>query len=92
MHTDCHLDWNSNQPISAPQKTVNYALIYRAENVCSTPEVKAKEMDYPCIIHKNDLPDWRIIELEVKPLTPIINQDTGLRVKKNVFIFIPYIP
>ena len=49
-----------------------------------------REMDY---IHrgllKNNYSDWMIKETEKKPTTPIRNQDTGLEVKKNVFISVP---
>ena len=44
-YTDCYLDWNLNRPISA-KKLVVSALICRARNLCSPPEILAKEMDY----------------------------------------------
>ena len=33
-----------------------------------------------------------IKDSEKKPETPIINTDTGLEVKNNVFISVPYVP
>ena len=41
---------------------------------------------------KNNYPDGMIRESEKKPATPILNTDTGLEVKKNIFISIPYVP
>ena len=43
-HTDRYLDYNSNHPISA-KLSVSHALIYKAKQVCSTPEFHVKEMD-----------------------------------------------
>ena len=34
------------------------------------------------VLLKNNYPDWMIKESKKKPATPIINQDTGLEVKK----------
>ena len=47
-HTDRYLDYKSNYPISA-KLSVIHTLIYRAKQVCSTPEFLAKEMDH---LHK----------------------------------------
>ena len=33
-----------------------------------------------------------IKESEMKPATPIINPGTGLEVKKNVFLYVVYVP
>ena len=50
-------------------------------------------MDYfHRILFKNHYPDWMITELEKKPATPVINPDTGLHVKKDIFISVPYVP
>ena len=40
-----YIDWKSTNTTSA-RKSVICALIYRAKNVSSTPEILAKEMDY----------------------------------------------
>ena len=44
-HTDRYLDYNSNHTISA-KLSVIHTLIHRANQVCSTPEFLAKEMDH----------------------------------------------
>ena len=67
--------------------------MYRANNDCPTPEVLAKDMDYlHTVLLRNNYPDWMIKETEKKPATAIINPGTGLEVKKNVFISVPYVP
>ena len=43
-HTDRYLDFNSSHPISA-KKAVVRALMDRAENVCSDPDILVKEID-----------------------------------------------
>ena len=89
-HTNCYLDWNSNHPISA-KKAVIQALTYRAKNVCSTPQIFAKEMDYLYrVLLKNSYQDWIIKNTEKKPTTTK-NHDTGLEVNKNIFISVPYV-
>ena len=47
-HTDRYLDYNFNQPISA-KLSVIHTVIHTAKQVCSTPELLAKEMDH---LHK----------------------------------------
>ena len=47
-HTDRYLDYNSNHPTSA-KLSVIHTLTHRAKQVCSTPELLAKEMDH---LHK----------------------------------------
>ena len=50
-------------------------------------------MDYlHRVLLKNNDPDWMIKESGKKPVTPIINPDTGLEVKKNIFTSVHYIP
>ena len=91
-HTYCYLDWTSNHPISA-KTAVIHALFYSANNVYSTPKILAKEMDYLYrVLLKNNFPNWKIMETEKKPATPIINPDISLKVRKNIFISIPYVP
>ena len=61
-------------------------------NVYPTPEILAKEMAYlPQVILKNNYPHWMIQEPEKKLHTPIINPDTGLELKKNIFIPVLYV-
>ena len=56
-NTNCYLDWNSNHKNSA-RKAVIKALIYTAKNVCSTPEIMAKEMDYlNRVLFENNYPN-----------------------------------
>ena len=43
--TDQYLDISSSHPISN-KKSVVSAIVYRAKNVCSIPEIVIKEMDY----------------------------------------------
>ena len=47
-HTDRYLDYNSNHPTSA-KLSVIHTLTHRAKQVCSTPELLAKEMNH---LHK----------------------------------------
>ena len=44
-HTDRYLDFNSSHPISA-KKAVVRALMDRAENVCSDPDILVKEIEH----------------------------------------------
>ena len=44
-HTDRYLDFNSSHPISAKRAMVR-ALMNRAENVCSDPEILAEEIEH----------------------------------------------
>ena len=44
-HTDRYLDYNSDYPFSA-KLSVTHTVIHRAKQVCSTPELLAKEMDH----------------------------------------------
>ena len=44
-HRDRYLDFNSSHPISAKRAVVR-ALMDRAENVCSDPDILAKEMEH----------------------------------------------
>ena len=50
------------------------------------------KMDYLHRVLKNTYPDWMIKESEKKLATPIINQDIGLEIKKNIFISVPFVP
>ena len=47
-HTDRYLDYNTNHPISAKLSVIN-TFIHKAKQVCSTPELLAKEMGH---LHK----------------------------------------
>ena len=59
-HIDRYLDFNSSQPISA-RKAVVRALMDRAENVCSDPDILAKEVEHlGKVLHYNNYPQWLI--------------------------------
>ena len=59
-HRDRYLDFNSSHPISAKRAVVR-ALMDRAENVCSDPDILAKEMEHlNRVLHYNNYPQWII--------------------------------
>ena len=59
-HTDRYLDFNSSHPVLAKRAVVR-ALMDRAENVCSDPEILAKEIDHLSkVLHYNNYPQWMI--------------------------------
>ena len=59
-HTDRYLDFNSSHPISAKRAVVR-ALMDRAENVCSDPDILAKEMEHlNRVLCYNNYPQWLI--------------------------------
>ena len=59
-HTDRYLDFNSSHPISAKRAIVR-ALMDRAENVCSDPEILSKEVEHLSkVLHYNNYPQWMI--------------------------------
>ena len=59
-HTDRYLDFNSSHPVSAKRAVVR-ALMDRAENVCSDPEILANEIDHlNKVLHYNNYPQWMI--------------------------------
>ena len=55
-HTDRYLDFNSSHLISAKRAVVR-ALMDRAKNVCSDPDILAKEMEHlNRVLHHNNYP------------------------------------
>ena len=59
-HTDRYLDFNSSHPISA-KKAVVRALMDRAENVCSDPDILVKEIEHlGKVLRYNNYPQWLI--------------------------------
>ena len=59
-HTDRYLDFHSSHPVLAKRAVVR-ALIDRAENVCSDPDILAKEMEHlNKVCHYNNYPQWII--------------------------------
>ena len=91
-HTDRYLDFNSNHPKTAKHAVVR-ALTDRAKNVCSSPELLAKEMDHlGKVLRYNNYPKWMIEQFgkNTHPAEPLIDPDTGNELKKTSFISAPY--
>ena len=95
-HKDRYLYFNSNHPKTAKHAVVR-ALTDRAKkkNVCSPPEILAKEMDhFGKVLRYNNYPKWMIEQFgkNTHPAEPLIDPDTGNEVKKTSFISAPYFP
>ena len=78
-HTDRYLDFNSSHPILAKRAVVR-ALMDRVENVCSDPDILAKEMEHlNRVLCYNNYPQW-IINQQGKSdkQDSIIHPETGL--------------
>ena len=93
-HMDRYLDFNSNHPKSA-KCTVLRALSDRTKNVCSSPKLLAEEMDQLGKVFKyNNYPKWMIDQKGRNPSSEgkLIDPETGLEVKKSIFISAPYFP
>ena len=89
-HMDRYLDYHSNHPKSA-KHTVMRALTDRAKNVCSTPELLAKEMDHlGKVLQYNNYAKWMIEQYGRNSSSSqagnLIDPATDLEVKKSVFI------
>ena len=90
---DRYLDFNSNHPKSAKCAVVR-ALTNRAQNVCSSSELLAEEMDHlGKVLKYNHYPKW-IIDQHRRNSSEgrLIDLETGNEVKKSVFISAPYFP
>ena len=58
--TDRYLDFHSSHPVLAKRAVVR-ALMDRAENVCSDPDILAKEMEHlNKVLCYNNYPQWMI--------------------------------
>ena len=69
-HTDRYLDFNSSHPISA-KKAVVRALMDRAENVCSDPDILVKEIEHlGKVLCYNNYPQWLIDKWDRKKWSP----------------------
>ena len=90
-HTDRYLDFNSSHPISAKGAVVT-ALMDRAENVCSDPDILAKEMEHlNRVLHYNNYPQWLINKWgKSDKQDPIIHPETGVEIQKCFYISVPY--
>ena len=85
---DRYLDFNSNHPKSAEHAVVR-ALSDRAKNVCSSPELLAKEMDHlGKILQYNNYPKWMIDQhgRNNSPEVRLIDLEAGNDVKKSIFM------
>ena len=93
LHADRYLDFNSSHPILAKRAVVR-ALMDRAENVCSDPDILAKEMEHlNRVLHYNNYPQWIINQWgKLNKQDPIIHPETGMEIKKHFYISVPYFP
>ena len=66
----------------------------RAENVCSDPEILAKEVEHLGeVLCYNNYPQWLIDKWgKSDKSSPLIHPDTGHQIKKQFFISVPYFP
>ena len=92
-HRDRYLDFNSSHPILAKRAVVR-ALMDRAENVCSDPDILAKEMEHlNRVLHYNNYPQWLTNKWgKSDKQDPIIHPETGFEIKKCFYISVPYFP
>ena len=92
-HTDRYLDFNSSHPISAKRAMVR-ALMDRAENVCSDPEILAEEIEHLSkVLCYNNYPQWMIDKWGKSDKSgPLIHPDTGHEIKKQFYVSVPYFP
>ena len=83
-HTDRYLDFNSSHPILAKRAVVR-ALMDRAENVCSDPDILAKEMEHlNRVLCYNNYPQWLINKRgKSDKEDPLIHPETGFEIKKH---------
>ena len=66
----------------------------RAENICSDPNILAKEMEHlNRVLHYNNYPQW-LIDKQGKSdkHIPIIHPETGVEMQKCFYISVPYFP
>ena len=92
-HMDRYLDFNSSHPISAKRAVVR-SLMDQAENVCTDPEILAKEVEHlDQVLHYNNYPQWLIDKQGKSDISgPLIHPDTGHEIKKQFFVSVPYFP
>ena len=76
------------------KKAVVRALMDRAENVCSDPDILVKEVEHlGKVLHYNNYHQWLIDKWgKSEKSGPLIHSDTGLEIKKQFFISVPYFP
>ena len=83
----------SSHPVSAKRAVVR-ALMDRAENVCSDPEILAKEIEHLSkVLHYNNYPQWMINQRgRMEKQDPLIHPETGNEIQKHFYISVPYFP
>ena len=66
----------------------------RAENVCSDPDILAREIEHlNKVLHYNNYKQWMINQQEkLDKQDPIIHPETGNEIKKQFYISVPYFP
>ena len=92
-HMDRYLDFNSSHPVLTKRAVVR-ALMDRAENVCSDPEILANEIDHLSkVLHYNNYPQWMINQQgKMEKQDPLIHPETGNEIQKCFYISVPYFP
>ena len=89
---DRYLDFNSSHPISAKRAVVR-ALIDRVNNVCSSPDILAKEVEHLSKVLCYNYPKWLINKLGRSDQNgPLLHPETGNEIKKQFLISVPYFP
>ena len=90
---DRYLDFHSSHPVSAKRAVVR-ALMDRAKNVCSDPDILAKEMEHlNKVFCYNNYPQWIINQWgKLDKQDPLIHPETGNEIKKQFYISVPYFP
>ena len=66
----------------------------RAENVCSDPDILAREIEHlNKVLHYNNYPQWMIKQWgKLDKQDPLIYPETGNEIKKWFYISVPYYP
>ena len=66
----------------------------QAENVCSDPDILAKEMEHlNRVVCYNNYPQWLIDKWgKSDKHDPIIHPETGVEIQKCFYISVPYFP
>ena len=92
-HRDRYLDFHSSHPILAKRAVVR-ALMARVENVCSDPDILAKEMEHlNRVLCYNNYPQWIINQWgKLDKQDPLIHPETGNEINKCFYISVPYFP
>ena len=80
-------------PFSAKRAVVR-ALMDWAENVCSDPDILAKEMEHlNRVLCYTNYPQWMIDKQgKSDKHNPIIYPETGVEIQKHFYISVPYFP